>query len=276
MLIENFQNKFTQIPVASFSRNYRKNSRACNFETLSHLHKEMEVLLMLEGEAQLHVDGAAISLRKGSLVIIAPYTLHRYTLLADCDFYHCCLCFDLDILYDKQLKSSLENRSVLLPYIIQDDVRCAGLIMQVFTTLEEKKPGWDLCAVGNLSLFFGVLKEKGYLQENKHPVSQSLYHKIFDYISQNYKKEITSSELAEALGFHRSYFCRLFRKSFGESFQNYLCAYRIQQSKQLLRQTELSVSQIASVSGFASFSYYSKKFKEHNGITPSQYRKRNT
>lgn len=275
MLVENFQSKYTAVPVAGIFRDYKKHSHPCDREGIFHLHKEMEVLLVLEGEAQLHIDGASYTVSKGNLVILAPYTLHRYTLFADQDFKHYCLCFDLDVLYDKQLKNNIENHSVLPPRIIQDGTRCAEFIKQTFIALHGKKPGWDLCVIGNLSLFFSVLKADGYLQENDHPVSQSLYLKIFNYISQNFKKDITSSELAGELGFHQSYFCRLFRKGFGESFQNYLCAYRIEKSKYMLRQSELSVSQIASDVGFSSFSYYSKKFKAYNGITPSEYRKRN-
>lgn len=95
-----------------------------------------------------------------------------------------------------------------------------------------------------------------------------------EYINQNYNQFITSKDVASELFMNNSYFCRLFKKNFGNCFQNYLNIYRIEKSTILLRDTNDSVSEIAENVGFNSMSYYGKLFREIYGCSPSQYRKK--
>ncbi len=274
MLIENFQTKYTTIPIATFSRAYKRNTQPFDFGTLPHMHKEMELLLVLDGEAALQIGTITYTIQKGNIVVLAPYTLHRYTIFADRDFKHYCLCFDLDMLYDKQLKIALESGSIGISGIIENQPSCAAYIENIFIANQEKKAGWEMAVIGNIHLLFSAFKEYEYMQTNTQTSTRSVYHKIFDYIAQHHGEDITSSDVAAYLGFNNSYFCRLFRKTFGDSFQNYLCKYRIENSKRSLRHTDTPISQIATDTGFNSCSYYSKKFKEYTHTTPSAYREK--
>lgn len=276
MQLERFRETYEGVPIATFTRDYKKHTRTFNYETISNLHREMEILLVLEGEAILHTDTETRVIRKGDMVLLSPYTLHRYTLPADRDFKHYCLCFDLDILYNKELAFQIESHRLLIPTVLSGDTRCAAYVEEAYRTCAERNSGWELTAVGQLSLLFGALQERGILQKCEQPLPQSVYFQIYEYIARHFSEPITSADLAKTLGFNNSYVCRLFKKSFGECFQNYLCVYRLEKSKQLLAHSNTSVSQIALDVGFHSFSYYSKKFKEYNGISPTAYRKRHT
>jgi len=273
VFIEDFRNKYTVIPFATFARDYKKNTQSANFEGLSHMHKEMEILLVLDGEAQLHIDTVAHPLRKGDIVVLAPYTLHYYSFASDRDFRHVCLCFDTDLLYDIPLKTDIENRKTVVTPIIHGDKQCAEHIEKAFAAHAGKQAGWECTVIGHISLLFGVWEMQGYLTENPQYNTQTVYEKIFQFISEHYTQDITSADLAATLGFHNSYVCRLFRKSFGECFGQYLCRYRIEKTKSLLQYTDTPISQIALDTGFNSFSYYSQKFKAYTNMTPSEYRK---
>ena len=124
-------------------------------------------------------------------------------------------------------------------------------------------------------MFFATLLEHGEIYHKSSPSNKSIYYQIIDYIAHNFTSNITSAHIANALHMNNSYFCRLFRKNFGYCFQNYLCMYRIEKSKPLLKYTEQSISEIAYSVGFNSFSYYSKKFKEFTSLTPREYRNNN-
>ncbi len=272
MFFENFQTRYTTIPIATSSRNYKSNFCKLDFRTFSHMHKEFEILLVLEGEAHLKIDSVTHIIKKGNIVALAPYTLHHYTIFNDRNFSQICFCFDLDILYDKQLKTELEKGTILIKNIIENNQFCSALIKDIFEANEAKPLGWEMSIIGNIHLLFGEFKQKGYIKHSINNPTRSIYCKIFEYISENYKEDITSSDVATFLKFNNSYFCRLFRKSFGDCFQNYLCMYRIEKSKVLLKNTDIAISEIASKVGFNSFSYYGKKFKEYTSLTPREYR----
>ena len=69
------------------------------------------------------------------------------------------------------------------------------------------------------------------------------------------------------------YFCRLFKKGTGKSYIDYLNYVRVSTAEELLRTTDLSISIIMEKTGFTSLSYFTKVFKNQNGISPSSYRK---
>ena len=237
------------------------------------MHREMEILLVLKGEAQLHIYGAAHPLCEGDIVVLAPYTLHYYSFASDRDFQHICLCFDTDMLYNTPLKADIEKRKITITPIIHGHKQCAEHTEKAFAAHDKKQGAWEYAVIGHISLLFSVLAAEGYLTENPRPITPPMYETIFQFIAEHYTEDITSADLAAKLGFHNSYVCRLFRKSFGECFGQYLCRYRVEKTKSLLQYTDTPISQIALNTGFNSFSYYSQKFKAYTHMTPSEYRK---
>lgn len=103
-------------------------------------------------------------------------------------------------------------------------------------------------------------------------ISQSL-NIVLQYISQNYKENITNHTLAELVGYHPYYLNRIFNKSTGKTLHQYLNFYRLEVAEQMLRTTDVSVSSIAENCGFSSIISFETNFKKKNGITPSEFRK---
>lgn len=99
-----------------------------------------------------------------------------------------------------------------------------------------------------------------------------LIRKAVSYINKFYNQELTLSSVAEHVSLNPSYFSNLFKKETGTNFSAYLANVRIENAKLLLRDSNLALSEIAVELGFESQSYFSKVFKEHEGVTPRQYR----
>lgn len=274
MLIDDFKSRYTSIPFATYTRDYKGNASHRDIDTLFHMHKEIEVMLVLEGSAKVYVDTHSFDIEKGDIVFLSPYILHRYTIPAHSDFKHYCLCFGTDLIFDKDLQSGLDRKTVHGASIIKSAESYAGYIEAAFQADAEKAPGWELRVIGNLSLFFAALTEAGHLSAAATPSASPVYYQMFDFIANHFGSNITSAQAAKALHMNHSYFCRVFRKNSGYCFENYLCMYRLERAKSLLKNTQMSVSEIALEVGFNSFSYFSKVFKKYNFMTPSQYRKR--
>ena len=86
---------------------------------------------------------------------------------------------------------------------------------------------------------------------------------------------LTLDLLAEKASINKYYMAHAFKREYGVSPINFLIACRIREGKRLLGETDLSLSQIATVLGFSSPSYFSQSFRSAEGMSPTEYRKVN-
>lgn len=103
-------------------------------------------------------------------------------------------------------------------------------------------------------------------------LSDSKLLNVTNYINDNIAAEIKLSDLAALAGISQFHFSRLFKKSVGISPIQYLIKQRIERAKLLLKNSELSVTEIALSCGFNSHSHLGKYFRQLTGFSPSEYR----
>ena len=92
------------------------------------------------------------------------------------------------------------------------------------------------------------------------------------FIDQNYQRDISIEEIAAVCGLNRSYFGKVFRDAVGESPQAYLLHYRMARAAQLLKETRLSIGEIAQQVSYANQLHFSRAFKTVHGVSPREYR----
>jgi AraC family transcriptional regulator len=112
------------------------------------------------------------------------------------------------------------------------------------------------------------LKVRNY--SNGLPQMQ-LQHAI-DYIQAHAAQNPSITEIAQWIGMSPFYFSRLFKQSTGLTPHQYLIQYRVEQAKQLLKTTNLSVATVATQVGFVDQSHLARHFKRQVGVPPSQFR----
>lgn len=95
---------------------------------------------------------------------------------------------------------------------------------------------------------------------------------VTDYINDHLATEIKLSDLSELIGISQFHFSRLFKESMGISPHQYLMTQRVERAKLLLKNSKLSVTEIAFSCGFNSHSHLGKYFRQLTGITPKDYR----
>ncbi len=96
--------------------------------------------------------------------------------------------------------------------------------------------------------------------------------KATEYIKANYMKKMTLDEVSNFVYLSPSYFSKVFKDETGLTFSSYLNKIRIEQSKKLLRNDSINLSDIAYLVGYEDQSYFSKVFKKHTGMSPLKYR----
>lgn len=92
------------------------------------------------------------------------------------------------------------------------------------------------------------------------------------WLAHHYMQDISLDQAAEAMGMSSFYFSRFFRTAYNQTFVEYLTAYRIRQAVRLLEETDIPVREIAPRVGYVDAGYFSKVFKRHVGVTPTEYR----
>jgi two-component system response regulator YesN len=96
---------------------------------------------------------------------------------------------------------------------------------------------------------------------------------VKNYISENYNKTISLTQIAELVNLNPVYLSIIFKKELGMNFSDYLINYRIDKAKQLLKEIQYNISQVSEMIGYSDPKYFSKLFKKIVGINPINYRK---
>ena len=99
-----------------------------------------------------------------------------------------------------------------------------------------------------------------------------IIYKAVNYINHNFTKKITLEDVAGAVFLSPAYFSKVFKEQTGNSFTRYLNKLRIEESKTLLRNSNIPLVDIAGMVGYEDQSYFSKVFKKVTGSTPGKYR----
>lgn len=95
-----------------------------------------------------------------------------------------------------------------------------------------------------------------------------------DYMRNNYYKKLNLSDMANMCNISPSYFSKLFRRQFRDSFSNYVNKMRVEKAAEMLKTTNTSIINISLTTGFEDCGYFIKVFKKIVGVTPTLYRMR--
>ncbi|MEL7566164.1 MAG: response regulator [Dehalobacterium sp.] len=115
------------------------------------------------------------------------------------------------------------------------------------------------------------------LQTKVKPLAQNQRYSrhirdAIEFISDNYRRDIELSEIAEALNLHRVYLSRLFKQETGENLFNYILKLRMEEAKRMMLSTNNKVYEIAEQVGYLSIQQFSAAFKKSTGLTPREFR----
>ena len=96
------------------------------------------------------------------------------------------------------------------------------------------------------------------------------------YINEHITENLSIEEICSHVFISKYHFCREFKRQIGLSVMKYILYSRLSLSQELMRDTDLSISEIAYRAGFSSTNYFCNVFKKENGITPKEFRKKHS
>ena len=148
--------------------------------------------------------------------------------------------------------------------------RVLNLLVEAF-----KKPNKTLSYFRVISLFFTILDsvcqpemqtdffcEQNFIEEVKYFIQ-------LKYLSEDFNMEY----LCSSMHISHSHLCRIFKQSENMSPIAYINILKMERAKELLRNTNMSVLEVSSASGFREYEYFLRLFKRRHGVSPTTYRK---
>jgi AraC family transcriptional regulator len=162
--------------------------------------------------------------------------------------------------------------------LVEDDLVLAQITRNVLPFIG-RSDGLSLLALDQFSLILGahLLQQYGVLQKAARPSKGGLApwqkRRASEVLHENVHGRIRLSEIARECGLSVSHFARSFKTSFGISTHQWLIRHRIDHAKQLMRQTSMSLIDIAIQSGFNDQSAFTRTFHQLVGVSPGSWRR---
>ncbi|MCI7125424.1 MAG: AraC family transcriptional regulator [Agathobaculum sp.] len=106
-----------------------------------------------------------------------------------------------------------------------------------------------------------------------HSLQQDLLEQILAYMGDHVTEPITIEQICRKFFLSRSSLQTMFKTHLNHSPKSYLLGIKLQKSKDLIRENQYTISEIAEMLGFSSIHYFSRLFKKYFGLSPSEYAK---
>lgn len=153
-------------------------------------------------------------------------------------------------------------------FLPKDPSRFSELFKKILECWNKKELGYKYKCSAILCEIFGECYAENYVSATQSSKIQG----AVDYLMKNYKKsDLTIKELAERSFMSEVYFRRLFKNEYGVSPQKYIINLRMQNAVGLISTGYYSLKEVAFMSGYSDYKYFSVEFKKNIGVSPSEY-----
>ncbi|MFZ5987855.1 MAG: AraC family transcriptional regulator [Bacillota bacterium] len=251
-------------------------------------HEFFEMVYIRKGNAVFEISGYPAEIGPNNIIIIKPDQPHKFIVKSESGCEFIVLNFKFVNKFDSQYSgvslddflnfvSGKESGSFITLKVSQKN-EIVTLLNRILSEKENPDIGSEfLNYLLVLELF--VLISRALKMEwensikNKSPKLKELIQASVSYIHNNYERDISLKDIAQYVFLSSSYFTRAFKEEVGISPINYLLKVRIERAKELLKDTDIKISDIALNIGFSNQQRFNDIFKKYVRITPLQYRK---
>lgn len=245
-----------------------------------HINKYCEIYVFIDGEANYIVEDMFFSLKKGDIVIITPYEVHKAVLQKKGYYERFYFLIPIDAfsyMASDPLKKILEQIKIhknLLSLPAKEREKMMELLYEM-KKHAEKKPETDILVYSLFLRFVDIIiKNLGTSDDDRIAKNAQQFPQILSdvlrYIDENLTEIRTAEEIANHFHISSPYLSVMFKSYTNIGIKKYIQLRKISYAKSLLDNGR-NVTEACFESGFNSCSYFIKTFKEHIGITPLAY-----
>ncbi|WP_231891320.1 AraC family transcriptional regulator [Paenibacillus swuensis] len=249
-----------------------------------HYHKELEILLVLEGSLEVEVEDTFYSLSKGDIVLIGASQLHRDRSTGFLDYV--VLQFDIQqfldqntlqyIRYFSDPQKPLSHFNHMLEN--NEDVKqtLVGCIKDILKEATAKEEGYEIAVnIRIKQMLLTLLRNDNERQLNRRDDFDLVRLKpVLDYIEENINGKVLVEDASKVANISYYYFVKYFKKVLGMSFTEYVNYKKIKRAEQLLLTKDLSIALVGEEIGMPNMAHFYKIFKKYNDCSPNEFRKK--
>ena len=254
-----------------------------SFQIPVHWHDELEIIYVKSGFLTVNISGENYIGKPGDAFVVSPGNLHfmgsqtgtvdYFTFLFPLKY----IAFRTDDMLDDKLLEPLNSGHLMISPEIKDTVKeqceqLAGVYAAEIDESESKITGQIKKKIILLQ-FIHELWKKGFIVENDTTGRNTVEKEMVSYIQQNYTGKILLREFGEQFHLSEKYISRYFKEHFHITLSQYVTYLRLEHAKQMLQETDISVTEVAMQSGYQNISYFIRSFKKTYGVSPLKYRK---
>lgn len=242
-----------------------------DWHSLPHTHSYAELFYIVGGDGQFRIEDKLYPVNANQLVIVNPNVFHT-------EVSYDAHPLEYIVLGIEGLELSVgqnnNGRFCILDYQGGGDILTC--LRNILREMEARQPGHEvICQAYMEILIVRLMRSTSFsvtVTDSNPPVSRQCAT-IRHYIDTHYKEPLSLDVLAKEAHVNKYYLAHVFKEEYGMSPISYLISRRIEESRYLLRETDMSLSQIARILGFSSASYFSQSFRRVQEISPMEYRK---
>ena len=248
-----------------------------------HIHRELELGMVLEGEIHYIANGTEYHLFPGDLWLMNPCQCHE---LYSASEHHKAIFLELQVStsFFKQYFQKIENIRIDTSIIEKDGSEPNPYFTLTSNLVASAKnyfgciPYFELKCAGDINHLFAFLLQtlpftlltEGELRQND--LRMNRMQRITDYIEEHISEKLLLSELASQENLTLNYLSHFFKENFGMPFQTYVQHIRCRKAANMLLETNCSPSDISLQCGFSALKYMNQGFEELFGCKPAVYR----
>lgn len=243
-----------------------------DWHSVSHTHNHTELFYIVSGKGQFFIQDQLYPVNVNNLVIISPNVIHTEVSLNAHPLEYIVLGIE-----GIELKDCSSSNGLFLILDRFESAEIAGCLRNILRETELKNTGYeDVCQAYMEILIIRLMRNTALSipTESQALSANRQCAKVRQYIDLHFKEALTLDQLAEEGHMNKYYLSHSFKREYGISPINYMVSRRIEESKYLLAETDLSLSQISQLLGFSSLSYFSQVFRKTQAVTPMEYRQR--
>ena len=244
-----------------------------DWHSVPHTHNHAELFYIVGGKGQFLIEDQLYPVNTNHLVIINPNVTHTEVSLNAQPLEYIVLGIEG---VELSITENSNGQFCILDHFESMDI--TSCLRNILREMELKQPGYeDICQAFMEILIIRLMRSTGLSMptEPQNSVGNHQCAAVRRYIDHHFKEPLTLDQLAEEAHMNKYYLSHAFKREYGVSPINYMISRRLEESKYLLAETDLSMSQIAQLLGFSSLSYFSQVFHRTQGIAPMEYRQQN-
>ncbi len=244
--------------------------KGTNYNFSGEKHSYWELTYVDKGELLTTIDGVSYHLKQGDLIFYAPMQFHTQSTFEKISSSYLTINFKMnfnhaDLLCNKIF--SLKRDSYFIVTKLIEELSNDNLYSNDLSLCYLKQLIIQMLRLDNSHFHSKPTTHMQQTYENE------LLNDILLYIDNNIYEKISVSTLCEHFCISTSMLHSLFRKNMNNTAKNYINELKLSKSKELIRNSTHTLSEISEMLGFSSIHYFSKKFKSYFNISPTEYSK---